>query len=296
MTLEEAYVSRKIGRFEMMYLALQLSELQKSGLNIFSFKDVIWDNGRFSFLQTRKAKQKNILLSFSSLLLELFQITDIKMLSVFMNHFLACQNDIRFFEFIPKCRKKPLLIACGGLSGSGKSHVAREIAPLLTKPYGAIVIRDDIVRKQLQGVSFDTVLDVSYYTLQEQRVYREMYRQAKRALMMGQTVVLDALFYNSRERKNAEKLSKYCGCPFLGIWMDAPMNVRLRRIQSRLENPSDVKTERDVIQQLKDVRTGRITWPVVSTDKEREEAVFSVMKLIKKYLYKKQNNKICKTL
>jgi aminoglycoside phosphotransferase family enzyme len=44
------------------------------------------------------------------------------------------------------------LIAVGGFSGSGKSTVARALAPLVGAVPGAVVIRSDEIRKQLSGV------------------------------------------------------------------------------------------------------------------------------------------------
>src|SRR5689334_5452433 len=46
----------------------------------------------------------------------------------------------------------PRLLAVGGLSGSGKSAVARLLAPRLGRVPGALVLRSDEIRKQLCGV------------------------------------------------------------------------------------------------------------------------------------------------
>jgi aminoglycoside phosphotransferase family enzyme len=45
----------------------------------------------------------------------------------------------------------PRLIAVGGLSGTGKSTLARSIAPALGMAPGAIVVRSDVIRKQICG-------------------------------------------------------------------------------------------------------------------------------------------------
>ncbi len=43
----------------------------------------------------------------------------------------------------------PMLVAIGGLSGTGKSVLARALAPSLLPQPGAVVLRSDVLRKQL---------------------------------------------------------------------------------------------------------------------------------------------------
>ena len=47
----------------------------------------------------------------------------------------------------------PLLVAIGGLSGTGKSVLARALAPELRPAPGAVVLRSDVERKALFGVA-----------------------------------------------------------------------------------------------------------------------------------------------
>jgi len=57
----------------------------------------------------------------------------------------------------------PVLVAVGGLSGSGKSRLAREIAPDIGLAPGARVIRTDVMRKQLMKVDLLQKLAASVY-------------------------------------------------------------------------------------------------------------------------------------
>ncbi len=52
-----------------------------------------------------------------------------------------------------KAPRRPRLIAIGGLSGSGKSAVARAIAPHVGACPGAVHVRSDVERKRLFGVA-----------------------------------------------------------------------------------------------------------------------------------------------
>jgi uncharacterized protein len=51
--------------------------------------------------------------------------------------------------YLAKC--SPRLVAVGGVSGTGKSRLARDLAPLSGAPPGAVVIRSDIIRLSLKG-------------------------------------------------------------------------------------------------------------------------------------------------
>ena len=48
---------------------------------------------------------------------------------------------------------KPMVVCTGGLSGTGKSVLARALAPLLAPVPGALVFRSDVERKALYGVA-----------------------------------------------------------------------------------------------------------------------------------------------
>ena len=168
---------------------------------------------------------------------------------------------------------KPVLIACGGLSGSGKSRIARELAGYLDPAPGAVVLRDDIVKKQLTGLTPTETLDKKYNTSAfDEVVYDVLRQQAEAALSVGSCVILDALFYNEAERQAAEALAEKMGVPFVGLWMDAPLSVREERVKTRLRNPSDVRDRAELDSQLT-LETGKITWHPIMTDKSREKTL-----------------------
>ena len=60
--------------------------------------------------------------------------------------------------------RAPCLIAIGGLSGSGKSTLARRLAPFVGAAPGALIVRSDVIRKTLLGVSPLTRLGPEGYT------------------------------------------------------------------------------------------------------------------------------------
>ncbi len=282
MNIADAYKEGKIGRFEIMHFAEAFSELNKQRRYPF-LKDIEFCDGQFIFHQTSFIKKKEVLLYFSLFMSAILAITDRRINSIFFNHYLACQNNTDFFKFLPKARKKPFLVCCGGLSGSGKSRVAREIAWQFPCPFGAVIIRDDIVRKQLVGVRFDVELDEQYYTSEmEKKVYKEMRRQAKQALIAGYSVIMDALFYSPKERYLAEDLARRMNFKSVGFWMEAPLRIRAKRVQERLNNPSDIKTK-EALQKQSEQDLGEISWHYIRTDGEKDETIRKVMKIVKRY-------------
>jgi len=67
----------------------------------------------------------------------------------------SCVTDAKAYfvlalELISPC--KPSLVAIGGRSGTGKSLLARAIASEIKPPPGAVLLRSDVIRKQLAGV------------------------------------------------------------------------------------------------------------------------------------------------
>ncbi len=197
-------------------------------------------------------------------------------------------------HFISGCC--PILIACGGLSGSGKSRVARELGGYLDPAPGAVILRDDIVKKQIMGIQPHQELDKAYDTPAfEEVVYDVLRQQAKMALSVGSCVIVDALFYNEQERLSIEKLARDEHVPFVGLWMDAPLSVREKRVQTRLRNPSDVKEKTELDRQLK-LETGPVSWHKVMTDGPRNKTLESALGIVKKEIQKNKQKRIKKVL
>ena len=68
---------------------------------------------------------------------------------------LLAESARSYFAFACRLMKPrpPLLVAIGGLSGTGKSALAKSLAPELPPIPGAVVLRSDIERKALFGCS-----------------------------------------------------------------------------------------------------------------------------------------------
>ncbi|WP_354957848.1 AAA family ATPase [Sphingobium sp. CECT 9361] len=81
----------------------------------------------------------------------------------------------------------PRLIAIGGLSGTGKSTLARTLGDAVGRSPGARILRSDVLRKRLAGVFAETPLPASGYTAEASRAtYMALDGLAWAALATGQ--------------------------------------------------------------------------------------------------------------
>ncbi len=138
----------------------------------------------------------------------------------------------------------PRLIAIGGLSGSGKSALARAIAPHIGAFPGTVHVRSDIERKRMFGVSPLERLPQDAYTLEvTERVYAMCRKRALLALEGGQSVIVDAVHARSEEREALAALAAASGVPFAGFWLEAPAKLLRDRIAARTADVSDATPE-----------------------------------------------------
>jgi aminoglycoside phosphotransferase family enzyme/predicted kinase len=135
----------------------------------------------------------------------------------------------------------PRLIAVGGVSGTGKSTLARGLAPDLGAiAPGAVILRSDAVRKELAGVDPATALAPDQYSpAATARVYEALMSRAGAILRAGHPVVLDAVFGRPEERAAAATLAAAAGIPFDGFWLETGREVAAMRIAGRRGDASD---------------------------------------------------------
>ena len=123
-----------------------------------------------------------------------------------------------------------MLVATGGLSGSGKSSLARGLAPLLGRAAGARIVRSDVLRKQLAGIMPETRLPPAAYTREASAaVYAEVMTRTGAALAAGQAAIADAVFASDDEREAISRVEQAHSVPFLGIWLDCTEDQRVER-------------------------------------------------------------------
>ncbi|MEZ5817151.1 MAG: AAA family ATPase [Hyphomicrobiaceae bacterium] len=165
----------------------------------------------------------------------------------------------------------PRLIAVGGFSGTGKTTLARRLAPLLPPAPGALHLRSDVMRKQLAGRRELERLSSDAYTQQaSDEVYRQLGGRARLALEAGHSVVVDAVFANGAQRAAVEQIATDLGVAFDGVWLEAASDVLKARVQSRTGDASDATP--DVVARQVATGAGTISWHRVAAG-GRAEAV-----------------------
>ena len=168
------------------------------------------------------------------------------------------------------------LIAIGGLSGSGKSRLACELAPWVGAAPGARVVRSDVVRKQLAGVGLHDRLAPEGYTAEmTARTFAELDRRVEAALRIGRPVVADAVFADPSERDRLARIAQACGVPFDGLWLEADPAILERRLAERKADVSDATIE--VLRRQQTYNLGPIAWTRIGSGGAREETLVKAL-------------------
>jgi aminoglycoside phosphotransferase family enzyme/predicted kinase len=178
---------------------------------------------------------------------------------------------------------RPCLIAIGGFSGSGKSTVAKRIAPLVGPVPGAVVVRSDEIRKRLCGVEPSRRLGPDGYTPQvTQQVYATIAERAIGIVRSGHAAIVDAVYARAGDRLTIERAAADAGIPFSGLWLDAPESVLVTRVGRRSNDASDADAA--VIRRQLAEDTGFIAWPRVDASSDEAAVSDSAATILRSHL------------
>lgn len=153
----------------------------------------------------------------------------------------------------------PQLLAIGGVSGTGKSALARRLASTVGPPPGAVILRSDVIRKALFGVSETVRLGPEAYTTTvTHEVYQRLAKQAADVLEAGHAAIVDAVYGRPDQRTAVADVARRAGVSFTGLWLDAPVDVLMTRVQARRADASDATVE--VLREQLQRDEGSIDW------------------------------------
>jgi hypothetical protein len=165
---------------------------------------------------------------------------------------------------------KSQLIAVGGLSGTGKSLLARALAPHVPPAPGAVLLRSDVERKALSGAAETERLPEEAYTREvTARVYAAIEAKAARVLAAGHSAIADAVFADPRERAAIEQAAGEAG--FRGLFLTAGLGVRVARVGSRTGDASDADAAVARAQEQYDL--GALDWAQVDASCTPEQTL-----------------------
>jgi hypothetical protein len=122
------------------------------------------------------------------------------------------------------------LVVMTGLSGSGKSTVALELAQRL----GGIRIRSDVERKRLFGFAPQERTERGVYSAEATaRTYERMAQAARAALRAGVPAVMDGAFLRRAERDLFRALARELDARFALVACEAPPDILRARVAAR---------------------------------------------------------------
>lgn len=129
---------------------------------------------------------------------------------------------------------KPALLLMHGLPGSGKTWLSGQLIGRLP----AVRIRSDIERKRLFGLAAGehshSGLDSGLYgQAATEQTYAHVLDGARAALEGGFTVIVDAAFHDTQQRRQFRQLACDLACPFVILHCDAAEDVLTERVAAR---------------------------------------------------------------
>jgi aminoglycoside phosphotransferase family enzyme/predicted kinase len=166
----------------------------------------------------------------------------------------------------------PKLVAIGGLSGTGKSVLARALAPDVEPLPGAVVLRSDIARKkQFQSREADRLAASAYQPEVSKQVYEDLARRADDLLSQGHSVIVDAVFARQSERTAIHEVARARHASFIGLFLVTDLASRMMRVGQRKGDASDATPEVARIQEGYDV--GAVDWSRIDASGTPEQTL-----------------------
>jgi predicted kinase len=171
------------------------------------------------------------------------------------------------------------LIAIGGLSGTGKSSIARRLGGELGCAPGARILRSDVTRKTMAGKAPEERLPAASYTAEQGHlVYQRLTDLAASLLAQKHMVIVDAVLAQPDERLAIEAVAREAGVPFTGFWLQTSDTVRADRVSRRTMDASDADAT-IVMRQTKAGIAAPDDWKAISTDGSLDEAAACLLAL-----------------
>jgi hypothetical protein len=132
------------------------------------------------------------------------------------------------------------IILMAGLSGSGKTTAARQLAPQVK----GIHIRSDAVRKHLGGIPLEQRGDDQLYTAEmTQKTYGRLLELGVTLASQGYTVILDAKYDRADRRQAAIAAAAEQDLPLHILYCDAPLEVLQQRLEQRRGDIADATVD-----------------------------------------------------
>ncbi len=142
------------------------------------------------------------------------------------------------FGYLPHGYKPKLIMMCG-LTGAGKSEIAKHLSRLID----AVVLSSDIIRKQLAGMS-EYEKDLSefgkgiYTEEMTEKVYDALAEKAYSLLREGRNVILDATFLKEKQREKVKQKLRRLNIEPAVVFVDVDDSTARKHLQKREKEKS----------------------------------------------------------
>lgn len=170
----------------------------------------------------------------------------------------------------------PLVIAIGGLSGTGKSILARMLAPHIGPLPGAVILRSDTKRKAIFGVAETATLPIEAYTTEvTDYIYTSLFWEVQRPIEAGHSAVVDAVFARAEQRWAISEAARACRVQFVGLFLTAGLQTRVDRVQERMHDASDA--DERIARRQENYDLGVMDWTLIDASGTPEETLARVL-------------------
>lgn len=161
-----------------------------------------------------------------------------------------------------------IIVVCG-LPGTGKTTIAKA----LSQRIGAILLRTDVIRKEL-------LAENTYTEKERDSVYERMLVTADEKLQNGEGCVLDGTFYKKSLRDKARRIAEKNKSDFLIVECMLHEDLVKKRITSRKNDASeaDFGVYQKAKKNFEPIREKHI---IIDTSKDTKECVNKIMKELK---------------
>ena len=151
----------------------------------------------------------------------------------------ACERYLEIAERLTR-QQPPLLVAVGGVSGSGKTTVARELIEHL----GAVCVRSDVERKRLAGLTpaarTGAALGAGLYAEPVTRAtYRRVVEVAAAVVDAGFPGIVDATFQRRSDRHSLAAAAAQHGARYAFVLCEASPAILRARVAARSARGND---------------------------------------------------------
>ena len=157
---------------------------------------------------------------------------------------------------------EPALAAVGGLSGTGKSVLAKALAPSLLPAPGVVILRSDVMRKRMFGANETDMLPPEAYSADvTAKIYSTLAAQARRVSAAGHSSLVDAVFAKATERRDIAAVAGAAKVRFRGLFLTADLETRIQRVGARVNDASDA--DENVVRKQAQYDLGALDWTQV---------------------------------